>query len=143
MTDHSDPSRADAILRRLRSEKGIIAMVGASAKPERASYQVMTFMQKAGIRVIPVNPGMTGETLLGETVVARLADITLPVWMVDVFRPAEACPPIAEEAIAIVGHLPVAAGRGDQRRCRRDGKRRRHRGGDGSVPEETDRGCQH
>ena len=101
MTDHSDPSRADAILRRLRSEKGIIAMVGASAKPERAFYQVMAFMQKAGIRVIPVNPGMTGETLLGETVVARLADITLPVWMVDVFRPAEACPPIAEEAIAI------------------------------------------
>ena len=44
---------------------------------------------------------MTGETLLGETVVARLADITLPVWMVDVFRPAEACLPIAEEAIAI------------------------------------------
>ena len=48
MTDHNDPMRAYAILRRLRSEKGIIAMVGASAKPDRASYQVMAFLQKAG-----------------------------------------------------------------------------------------------
>ena len=76
-------------------------MVGASAKPERASYQVMAFMQTAGFRVIPVNPGLAGQMLLGETVVAGLADIALPVWMVDVFRPAEACPPIAEDAVVI------------------------------------------
>jgi len=101
MTSHRDPSKAAAIIHRLRAEDGIIAMVGASAKPERPSYQVMAFLQGKGHRVIPVNPGLAGETLLGEPVFASLEDIDAPVWMVDVFRPAEACPPIAEQAVAI------------------------------------------
>ena len=83
--------------------KGVktIAMVGASANPERPSYQVMAFMQKAGYRVIPVNPGLAGRELLGEAAFASLADITEQVDMVDVFRPAEACPAIAEDAVSI------------------------------------------
>ena len=83
--------------------KGVktIAMVGASANPERPSYQVMAFMQKAGYRVIPVNPGLAGRELLGEAAFASLADITEQVEMVDVFRPAEACPAIAEDAVSI------------------------------------------
>ena len=101
MANLHDPMRASALLDRLQWDNGIIAMIGASAKPERASHQVMAFLQGAGLRVIPVNPGLAGETLLGETVVAGLAEIVQPVWMVDVFRPAEACPPIAEEAVAI------------------------------------------
>jgi len=101
MTNHQDPSRAAAILHRIKADGGIIAMVGASAKPERASHQVMAFLQGAGFRVVPVNPGMAGGSLLGETVVASLAEIKTPVWMVDVFRPAEACPAIAEQAVAI------------------------------------------
>lgn len=78
-----------------------IAMVGASANPERPSYQVMAFMQKAGYRVIPVNPGLAGGELLGEAAFASLADITEQVDMVDVFRPADACPAIAEDAVSI------------------------------------------
>jgi len=83
--------------------KGVktIAMVGASANPERPSYQVMAFMQKAGYRVIPVNPGLAGRELLGEAAFASLTDITEQVDMVDVFRPAEACPAIAEDAVFI------------------------------------------
>ena len=83
--------------------KGVktIAMVGASANPERPSYQVMAFMQKAGFRVIPVNPGLVGGELLGEAAFASLADITEQVDMVDVFRPAEVCPAIAEDAVSI------------------------------------------
>ena len=83
--------------------KGVktIAMVGASANPERPSYQVMAFMQKAGYRVIPVNPGLAGRELLGEAAFASLADITEQVDMVDVFRPAEACPAIAKDAVSI------------------------------------------
>ena len=78
-----------------------IAMVGASARPERPSWQVMSFLLKAGFAVVPVNPGLAGQTLLDQTVYADLAAIPGPVDMVDVFRPADACPAIAAEAIAI------------------------------------------
>jgi len=78
-----------------------IALVGASAKPERPSHAVMAFMQDAGYRVIPVNPGLAGQQLLGEPVFATVEDIDIPVDMVDVFRPADACPAIAEQAVAI------------------------------------------
>jgi len=78
-----------------------IAMVGASARAERPSWQVMSFLIKAGFTVVPVNPGLAGQTLLDQTVYAELADITRPVDMVDVFRPSDACPAIAREAVAI------------------------------------------
>jgi predicted CoA-binding protein len=78
-----------------------IALVGASANPERPSYDVMRFLQAKGYRVIPVNPGLAGSELLGETVVARLADIAMPVDMVDIFRASDAAGEIADQAIAI------------------------------------------
>ena len=78
-----------------------IALVGASANQERPSHRVMAFMQDAGYRVIPVNPGLAGQQLLGETVFATVTDIDSRVDMVDVFRPSAACPPIAEQAVAI------------------------------------------
>ena len=56
MANLHDPMRASALLDRLQWDNGIIAMIGASAKPERASHQVMAFLQGAGLRVIPVNP---------------------------------------------------------------------------------------
>ncbi len=61
----------------------------------------MAFLQQSGYRVIPVNPVAAGATILGETVVATLADIKEPVDMVDVFRRAEDTPEVAEEAVAI------------------------------------------
>ena len=56
-----------------------IAVVGASPKRHRASYGVMRFLQGKGYRCIPVNPGHSGESLLGETVYEKLADIPVPV----------------------------------------------------------------
>jgi len=79
----------------------IIAMVGASAKPDRPSYRVMQFMQERGYRVIPVNPGLAGQELHGEIVQASLTDISEPVDMVDIFRQADQCPGIVDDAIAI------------------------------------------
>lgn len=61
----------------------------------------MKYLQSKGYRVIPVNPNAAGEAILGEQVFASLADIDLPVDMVQVFRNARAAGPITDEAIAI------------------------------------------
>lgn len=78
-----------------------IAMIGASSNPERPSHQVMQSLQGWGYRVVPVNPGLAGQWLLGEQVYASLRDIPFPIDAVDIFRASEAVPPIVDEAIAI------------------------------------------
>jgi len=91
---------SDADLRHLLENTKTIALVGASPKPNRASYGVMAYLQRSGYRVIPVNPVAAGTTILGETVYGSLAEIKEPIDMVDVFRRAEDTPPVAEEAVA-------------------------------------------
>src|SRR5882724_1388007 len=92
---------SDAQLRAILQRVRTIAMVGASSNWNRPSYFVMKYLQGKGYRVIPVNPGIAGETLLGERAYASLRDIPEPVDMVDVFRPARDAPAIVEDAIAI------------------------------------------
>jgi O-acetylhomoserine (thiol)-lyase len=91
----------DAQLRAILQRVKTIAMVGASSNWNRPSYFVMKYLQGKGYRVIPVNPGISGQTLLGEKVYASLRDIPEPVDMVDVFRAARETPAIVEDAIAI------------------------------------------
>src|ERR1700741_436470 len=92
---------SDAQLRAILQRVKTIAMVGASPNWNRPSYFVMKYLQGKGYRVIPVNPGIAGQMLLGETAYASLRDIPEPVDMVDVFRPAREAPAIVEDAIAI------------------------------------------
>src|SRR5262249_10853901 len=91
----------DAKLRSILQRVKTIAMVGASSNWNRPSYFVMKYLQGKGYRVLPVNPGVAGEELLGEKVYASLRDIPEPVDMVDVFRPAREAPAIVEDAMAI------------------------------------------
>ncbi len=76
-----------------------VAMVGASANWNRPSFFAMKYMQQKGFRVIPVNPGVAGQEILGETVMASLDEIDEPIDMVDIFRNSEAAGPITDDAI--------------------------------------------
>ena len=78
-----------------------IALVGASANEVRPSYFDMKYLLDKGYEVIPVNPGLVGQKILGQTVYAKLAEIPKPVDMVDVFRNSEAAGPITDEALAL------------------------------------------
>ncbi len=84
----------------LRSVK-TIALVGASPNAARPSYGVMRFLLSHGYHVIPVNPGQAGKEILGQAVYGRLADISVPVDMVDVFRAPEYLSSVIDEAAAL------------------------------------------
>lgn len=85
--------------RQLLEEAKTIAVVGLSNKPDRTSYMVADAMKHAGYRIIPVNPVIAGETVLGEKAVASLAEIDEPVDIVNVFRRSEDIMPVAEDAL--------------------------------------------
>ncbi len=95
------PQPTDAEIRDLLTRVKTIALVGASNKPHRDSYRVMQFLQSKGYRVIPVNPSLAGETLLGETVFAQLADVPDQIDLVDIFRNSDAAGQITEQAIEV------------------------------------------
>ncbi len=101
MTDSAPLTYPDAQIRDILTRVRVIAMAGASTNWNRPSYFVMKYLQSKGYRVIPVNPGAAGQTLLGETVYASLRDIPVPVDMVDVFRAPDQVLPIMQDAIAI------------------------------------------
>ena len=87
-----------------------IAMVGVSLikKEEtstlirrRPSIIVMKYLQEFGYRVIPVNPSAAGKKIQGETAVTKLEDITIPIDVVNVFRPSKETPIFAEQTVKI------------------------------------------
>ena len=90
----------DDLIRQVLTAK-TIAVVGFSANPARASHGVARFLQARGHRIIPVNPGLAGQTLLGEKVYASLADISGNVDMVDVFRNSTQAGGVVDEAILL------------------------------------------
>ncbi len=81
------------------------AFVGASANTSRPSYFAMKYLMGKGYTVIPVNPGLAGQQILGQTVYASLADVPDPVDVVDIFRNSEAALETAREAIALKDKL--------------------------------------
>lgn len=91
----------DDAVRRILGQPRTIALVGFSQNPLRPSHGVARFLQARGHRVIPVNPGLAGQTHLGETVRASLADVGEPVDMVDIFRRSEDVPPVVDDALLL------------------------------------------
>ena len=90
----------DETIRAILTNTRRIALVGASAKPWRASHEVMHFLLDRGFDVTPVNPTLAGETLHGRTVVARLADAQ-PLEMVDIFRNSGNAGAVVDAAIRL------------------------------------------
>ena len=99
----------DELIKKTLVPAKTIAMVGVSSiKKEissnikrRPSIIVMKYLQEFGYRVIPVNPFSVGKKIYGETVVAKLNDITIPIDIVDVFRPPIETPLIAKQTVKI------------------------------------------
>ena len=91
----------DAYIRGVLDDVRTIAMVGASAKEVRPSYFVLKYMIDKGYRLFPVNPGLAGSEILGQTVYGSLADVPEPIDMVDIFRNSEAAGAVVDEALAL------------------------------------------
>ncbi len=95
VTRYQDPLTIQRVLHSAKT----IAIVGLSNNPLRASYFVGYYLRRHGYRVVPVNP--REREILGQPSVASLADISVPVDVVDVFRAPDALPAIARDAVAI------------------------------------------
>ena len=89
---------SDDQIRTILEESATVAVVGLSDRPDRDSHRVSAYLQSVGYRVIPVNPNVAA--VLGEQAYPSLADVPVPVDLVDIFRRPEAVPAIVEAAIA-------------------------------------------
>lgn len=96
------------VIKNILQSSRIIAVVGLSPKPHRASYDVAAYMQEAGYRIIPVNPSHAGKLILNEICYAsleeaaeKLAKEKHHIDIVDCFRKSEDILPIAKSAIAV------------------------------------------
>ena len=94
---HKNPGPGE--IRRILEDSRNVAVVGLSESPYRTSHAIASAIQRAGYRIFPVNPNLTGP-VLGEDPYARVQEIQEPVDIVDVFRRSEKVMPVAEDAVA-------------------------------------------
>ena len=103
-------AKDEPLIKQILTSAKTIAMVGVSSiqKKEpsnnirrRPSIIVMKYLQEFGYRVIPVNPSSSGKKIYGETVVAKLENVTIPIDIVNVFRPSKEATMIAKQTVEI------------------------------------------
>ena len=103
-------AKDEQLIKQILTSAKTIAMVGVSSiqKKElsnnikrRPSIIVMKYLQEFGYRVIPVNPSAAGKKIYGETVFAKLENLTIPIDMVNVFRPSKEATMIAKQTVEI------------------------------------------
>lgn len=97
----------DDDIRRILTDVKRIGLVGASANPARPSHGVGQFLAARGYVVHPINPGLAGKELFGQTVVGGLPDLPDDVEMLDIFRRSEVVLPVVEEALDVMPSLRV------------------------------------
>ena len=90
---------SDEAIAQLLVQAKRVALVGASAKPDRPSHRVLQFLLDEGYEVLPINPGLAGQKLLGQTVYASLADLPTSVNVADIFRDAASLPEVTQEVV--------------------------------------------
>jgi len=91
----------DAGLARILREARTVAVLGAKADTAAPAHYVPAYLVANGYRVLPVNPTLTGRRVLGETVVATLADLPGPVDVIEIFRRPEYLPAHATEIVRL------------------------------------------
>ena len=91
-------------LKELFAATKTIAIVGMSTRTDRPSNEVATIMQREGFRILPVNPAYAGQAILGETFLPTLADVAVPIDIVDCFRRSE---DLVEVALAAAAMRPL------------------------------------
>ena len=91
----------DAGLARVLREARTVAVLGAKADAAAPAHYVPAYLAANGYRVLPVNPTLTGRRVLGETVVATLADLPGPVDVIEIFRRPEYLPAHATEIVRL------------------------------------------
>jgi predicted CoA-binding protein len=101
------PQYEDTLIKSILRSTKTIAMVGASGNEMRPSYFAMMYLLAKGYVVHPVNPGMVGKKILGQSVYGSLKDVPAPVDMVDIFRTSDVAPDIVREAIAEKDRLGI------------------------------------
>ena len=103
-------AKDEQLIKQILASAKTIAMVGVSSIQKkgpsnnirrRPSIIVMKYLQEFGYRVIPVNPSATGKKIYGETVVAKLENVTIPIDIVNVFRPSKEATMIAKQTVEI------------------------------------------
>lgn len=99
MTTHID-GLDDAEIRTILARTRRIALVGASARADRPSNEVLRYLLDHGYDVVPVNPGLAGQFIHGRQVVAQLAEAA-PLDMVDVFRNSREAGAVVDEAASL------------------------------------------
>jgi uncharacterized protein len=88
-------------LRDILTKARAIAVVGASNEPWRPSFGIMRYLQRAGYRIVPVNPFLTGQSVHGEPFRASLRGLAEPIDLVNVFRRPDAIGAVVDDAMAI------------------------------------------
>jgi len=100
----------EQLIKQILTSAKTIAMVGVSSiKKEESSNKirrrpsiiVMKYLKEFGYKVIPINPSSIGEKIHEETVVANLEDVTIPIDIVNVFRPSIEVSIFAKQAVKI------------------------------------------
>ena len=100
----------DNLIKQTLDSAKTIAMIGASAEKEKdaiaksrlkPSIIVMKYLLEFGYKVIPVNPFSKGKKVNGETIIEKLEDVSIPIDIVNVFRPSKETPEIARQTVKI------------------------------------------